>query len=147
MCNKHISIKKKLKYKIIQFLFNVCDSNKISNKTIGSWIKAIHYVSPLNAIISILYLPYWISTCTLLFVTIAGICGIYFNNCFLTSLERRLTGNHDDNITHIILELFDLEKNNKNEKILTCIVFFIYLPFVYVLYIYRYYKRPYLKYD
>ena len=75
-------------------------------------------------------------------VTMAGVLAVYFNGCFLSLLEYKLTGDKTDNITNIFLESFNWEVNKKNQTKLTYIVLCTYLPIAYLIFYFRFFYKP-----
>tara|TARA_B100001094_G_scaffold330007_1_gene394136 strand:+ start:946 stop:1368 length:423 start_codon:yes stop_codon:yes gene_type:complete len=123
---------------LINYLYNCCDKSKISNRTLGTWIKSIHYTSPLVALATVICCNNILSTMSIIFVTIVTILAIYFKGCFLSILEYKLTDNKYDNITNIILEIINWEINQNNQIKITYIFYSFYIPIICCIYFYRF---------
>tara|TARA_B100000073_G_scaffold113210_1_gene91468 strand:+ start:224 stop:682 length:459 start_codon:yes stop_codon:yes gene_type:complete len=130
-----------LRDKLINHLLDRCNKSKIKNRTLGAWVKAWHYSAPFGGLFAIMICSKLFATGALIGVTLAGIFAVYFNGCFLSLLEYKLTGDKTDNITNIFLEAFNCEVNKKNQTKLTYFVLCTYLPFVYLIYYFRFYYK------
>lgn len=129
---------KEFRNKFIDFLKMKCDNSKISNKTLGIYIRAFHICAPFNILAAMFILDKILCNFIILFLFIAFTFYILFNGCFITMLERKLC---DDNITFIdpLLEYYDLELSKKERNRMSIKVAAIYIILVILIYIFRFY--------
>lgn len=142
MSAESLSRNKTLRDKLINKLLDKCDKSKIKNRTLGAWVKAWHYSAPFGGLFAIFICRKFFATGALIGVTLAGFFAVYFNGCFLSLLEYKLTGDKTDNITNIFLEALNYEVNKKNQTKLTYFVLCTYLPLAYIIYYFRFYYKP-----
>lgn len=142
MSAESLSRNKILRDKLINNLLDKCDKSKIKNRTLGAWVKAWHYSAPFGGLFAIFICRKFFATGALIGVTLAGFFAVYFNGCFLSLLEYKLTGDKTDNITNIFLEALNYEVNKKNQTNLTYFVLCTYLPLAYIIYYFRFYYKP-----
>jgi len=132
-----MSDNKKLKYKIVDYLENKCSNNKITRKTLGTYIRGLHICAPLNIGLAILYItkPGCIFFIIILFLAFSLF--YIFNSCILTILERRLCG---DTFTFIdpFLEYNDVELNSKNRYNMSIKVGLLYITIILIIFAYRF---------
>ena len=107
MSTESLPRNKILRDKLINNLLDRCNKSKIKNRTLGAWVKAWHYSAPFGGLFAIFVCRKIFATGALIGVTLAGIFAVYFNGCFLSLLEYKLTGDKTDNITNIFLEAFN----------------------------------------
>jgi hypothetical protein len=129
--------RKNKKYIVASNFKSFCDKCKVSNYTIGMYIRGWHIMTPIYTIILMFYVSklfYHILIFNLLFVFFAF---IYFNGCVLTVLETKLCG---DTFTFIdpILEYNNIELNSKNRYNVSFIVANLYLLVTFIIYFYRF---------
>ena len=121
----------------VKKLIKQCDKSKISNKTLGILIRGFHISAPINILLSLLYMPKRLFIFTIIYLLVALSFFIYFKGCFLTRLERNLCG---DDFTFIdpLMELYDLELNNKNRFKASIMLAFGYLCLCFFIYYIRF---------
>ena len=127
------------KNKLVNFIYNIFDRSNVSNKTLGSWVKAFHFTAPFGALASILITPKLFALIALISTSFAALLVIIFKGCFLSNIEHRLTGDKTDNITNIFLEYLNMEVNKKNQIKITYYILFTYMPLLYFIYYYRFF--------
>ena len=117
---------KKIKYHIVDYLENLCNKSKISNKTIGTYIRGWHIWAPFAMLIGVFRDTYMVCVFYLVAQFMLLIGFYIFDGCLLTSLERRLCG---DTFTFIdpCIEVLGLEKNNDTRYYISLIVAFFYI--------------------
>ena len=142
MSEQPISRNKIIRDRLINHLLDQCNKSKIRKRTLGAWVKAWHYSAPFIGMGAILICNKLFATMALIGVTMAGVLAVYFNGCFLSLLEYKLTGDKTDNITNIFLESFNWEVNKKNQTKLTYIVLCTYLPIAYLIFYFRFFYKP-----
>jgi len=109
---------KEYRSNIVKNLVEECDKSKISNRTLGIYIRALHICAPLNILLAFLYISKSLYIIIFILLLIALVLFYYFNGCILTMLERDLCG---DNFTFIdpFIEAYDMEMNNRNRYIVS----------------------------
>lgn len=109
---------KEYRSNIVKNLVKECDKSKISNRTLGIYIRALHICAPLNILLAFLYISKSLYIIILILLLIALVLFYYFNGCILTMLERDLCG---DDFTFIdpFIEAYDMEMNNRNRYIVS----------------------------
>lgn len=109
---------KEYRSNIVKNLVKECDKSKISNRTLGIYIRALHICAPLNILLAFLYISKSLYIIIFILLLIALVLFYYFNGCILTMLERDLCG---DNFTFIdpFIEAYDMEMNNRNRYIVS----------------------------
>jgi hypothetical protein len=127
----------KLKYKIIDYLENKCSNSKLSRKTLGTYIRALHICGPLNIWLAMLYISKPISIFFIIILFILLFFFYIFDGCILTMLERKLCG---DTFTFIdpFLEHNSLELNTKNRYNMSIKVAIIYILITLIIFSYRF---------
>ena len=129
---------KKFKYKIIEYLKDKCDNCKISNRTLGTYIRGLHICGPLNIWLAMLYISKPVSI-FFIFILFCLLAAFYiFDGCILTILEKNLCG---DTFTFIdpFLEYYDLDLNTKNRYDMSIKVALFYIVITLCIFIYRFY--------
>ena len=134
--SNNYNIKKIKKLKILNIAKLFCNSTNISENTLGQIIRAFHTTSPFAALSCILFfdLPYVVLS-TLFLITILLLFR-YYNGCILSYLENKLC-NDNYNITDIILEVTQLEKNHNNRVHITYFIGSFYGVLYILILIYR----------
>ena len=92
------------KNSFINRLENYCRSVSISEKNLGTWIRAIHFNLPIYMLLFIMFGPKWIANLGLIGVFITISLFIYLRGCWLSHLEKRICAD-DINIVDAWLEL------------------------------------------
>ncbi len=127
----------KLKYKIVDYLEKKCSNYKISKKTLGTYIRALHICAPLNIWLAMLYISKPVCIFYIIKLFILLFFFYIFDGCILTMLERKLCG---DTFTFIdpFLEYNNLELNTKNRYNMSIKVAIIYILITLIIFSYRF---------
>lgn len=117
--------------------FDTFNNNRLSKKSIGELIRAVHFATPVNLIVLLCISPLYI--CNLVFAYILGVLILFilFDGCFLTIIEQYYC---EDNFTIIdpTLELLQLEVTNKNRFMISIPIAIIYISIALIIYDYRF---------
>jgi hypothetical protein len=131
-------LKREQKTKIIDYLEQLCETSRISKKTLGNTIRSYHVSTPFVVIILLFYASQWC-------VTIAGlslICVFFLffisNGCLLTMLEHRLCGD-EFTIADPFIETMRMELNSKNRVLISYFIAIGFFIFFFLVYFYRFY--------
>lgn len=136
-------IKKTTKIKckncIMKFIhsFDTFNNNRLSKKSIGELIRAVHFATPVNLMALLCISPLYI--CNIVFAYILGVLVLFilFDGCFLTIIEQYYC---EDTFTIIdpTLELLQMEVTNKNRFIVSIPIAVIYISIALIIYDYRF---------
>jgi hypothetical protein len=131
---------KKIGKECINYFINTIDTfnnKKLSKKSIGEIIRAIHFTAPINIIVLLCISPKYICNLILLYILCVLIAFIIFDGCFITIIEQYYC---QDNFTIIdpIIELSDLHKTNKNRFNVSIPIAIIYIIIILIIYDYRF---------
>lgn len=118
-------------------LIDTFNNNRLSKKSIGELIRALHFTTPVNLIVLLCTSPLYI--CNLVFAYILGILILFilFDGCFLTIIEQYYC---EDTFTIIdpTLELLQLELTNKNRFMVSIPIAVVYISIALIIYDYRF---------
>jgi hypothetical protein len=131
--------KKKGKEYINHFIhtFDAFNNGRLSKKSIGEMIRAIHFVTPINIIVLLCISPPYICNLIMLYMLFVLTSFIIFDGCFLTIIEQYYC---EDNFTIIdpSMELLNIEKTNRNRFLISIPLAFIYIAITFIIYDYRF---------
>jgi hypothetical protein len=126
------------KTKILDFLENLCETSRLSKKTLGQTIRAYHVSMPFVILILLFYggqISVTIAAINLIFVFI---CFFVTNGCLLTMLEHRLCGD-EFTIADPFIETLGIEPSSKNRVIVSYFIAIGFFIFFFLVYYYRFY--------
>jgi hypothetical protein len=102
--------------KIINYIVDILRKTKLSDKTLGMFIRVNHFFCPFVIFfIVVFYCPYQHSYLIILFTFLQFFLYYYFDGCFLSMVEYKLD-KIDNTPVDFLLEIFNIEANNKNRK-------------------------------
>jgi hypothetical protein len=131
--------KNKCKDYITHFIntIDAFNNNRLSKKSIGEIIRAIHFATPINIIILLCVSPQYICNMIMLYILFVSTLFIIFDGCFLTMIEQYYC---EDTFTIIDppLELLNIEKTNKNRFLISIPIAIIYITIIFIIYYYRF---------
>ena len=128
------------KTRIIDYLEKLCETSRISKKTLGNTIRSYHVSLPFVLLIFVFYAS---QLCvTLVGLSLIGVFTLFFltNGCLLTMLEHRLVGD-EFTIADPFIEFFGLEESSANRVNVSYYIATSYLAFFAFIYYYRFYYR------
>jgi hypothetical protein len=131
---------KKMGKEYINNFINALDTfnnGKLSKKSIGEMIRAIHFTAPINIIVLLCILPKYVCNIIMLYMLFVLISFIIFDGCFLTIIEQYYC---EDTFTIIDpqLELLQIDKTNRNRFLVSIPVAVVYLSIIFIIYGYRF---------
>jgi hypothetical protein len=116
---------------------NAFNNGRLSKKSIGEMIRAIHFTAPINIIVLLCILPNYICNLIMIYMLFVLIFFIIFDGCFLTIIEQYYC---EDTFTIIDppLELLQINKTNKNRFYISIPIAILYLTITLIIYDYRF---------
>jgi hypothetical protein len=113
------------------------NNGRLSKKSIGEMIRAIHFTAPINIIVLLCILPKYACNIIILYMLLVLISFIIFDGCFLTIIEQYYC---EDTFTIIDpqLELLQIDKTNRNRFLVSIPVAIVYLTIIFIIYGYRF---------
>jgi hypothetical protein len=113
------------------------NNGRLSKKSIGEMIRAIHFTAPINIIVLLCILPKYACNIIILYMLLVLISFIIFDGCFLTIIEQYYC---EDTFTIIDpqLELLQIDKTNRNRFLVSIPVAVVYLTIIFIIYGYRF---------
>ena len=113
------------------------NNNRLSKKSIGEIIRAIHFATPINIIVLLCVSPQYICNLIMIYILFVSVLFIIFDGCFLTIIEQYYC---EDTFTIIdpLLELLNIEKTNKNRFFVSIPMAIIYIIIIFIIYCYRF---------
>jgi hypothetical protein len=131
--------KKKGKEYINHFIntLNTFNNGRLSKKSIGEMIRAIHFATPINIIVLLCLSPQYICNLIMMYILFVLISFTIFDGCFLTIIEQYYC---QDNFTIIdpSMELLNIEKTNRNRFLISIPIAVIYIAITIIIYDYRF---------
>ncbi len=125
------------KTKIVDYLEKLCETSRISKKTLGNTIRSYHVSTPFVVLILLFYAS---QTCvTVVALNLMCVFFLFFitNGCLLTMLEHRLCGD-EFTIADPFIETMGIESNSKNRVNISYCIAISYLLFFALVYYYRF---------
>ena len=130
---------KETRKKILDFLEKLCESSRMSKKTLGYTMRSYHVSTPFVLMLFLFYGPQWAVTVHAVnLVIIFGLFTVVFNGCILSMLEHRLCGD-EYTIADPFIEFFGMELTSRNRMIISYGIAIGYLIFFFLVYYYRFY--------
>ena len=126
------------KTKIVDYLEKLCETSRISKKTLGNTIRSYHVSLPFVVIILLFYASQW--CVTIAGLSLVGVFILFFltNGCLLTMLEHRLCGD-EFTIADPFIEYMGMELNSKNQVKISYFIAIGFFLFFFLVYFYRFY--------
>lgn len=131
--------RKELRGKLVTSIINKARKLGISDNALGYSIRAIHYLSPVLCFMIILVGSYNKSVAVFIYLLIALIAFLYFDGCFLSIIEYKLS-NMDMNMVDPFLLVTGYERINKNRYNCSLILATIYLSILSIIFYIRFYR-------
>ena len=133
-------ISKETRTKILDFLEKLCETSKMSKKTLGYTMRSYHVSAPFLVMIFLFYGPQWAVTIHAMNLIIIFLLFFAFNGCLLTMLEHRLCGD-EFTIADPFIEHLGMELNSRNRMIISYCIAVSFFTFFFIVYYYRFYFR------
>jgi hypothetical protein len=125
------------KTKIIDYLEKLCETSRISKKTLGNTIRSYHVSCPFVVLILLFYGTQLCVTISAINLIIVFGMFVITNGCLLTMLEHRLCGD-EFTIADPFIETLGIELNSKNRVNISYCIAISYLLFFFLVYYYRF---------
>ena len=129
---------KEEKTKILDYLEKLCETSRVSKKTLGYTMRSYHISCPFILMIFLFYGSQFCVTFVAINLILVFCCFIYCNGCLLTMLEHRLCGD-EYTIADPFIELFGIEMNRKNRMYISIFIAIGYLTLLFIIYYFRFY--------
>ena len=130
--------RKELRGNLVKSIINKARNFGISDNALGSTIRAIHYSLPVICFMVILVGSYNKSLAVFIYLLIALVAFLYFDGCFLSIIEYKLS-NMDMNMVDPFLLVTGYERTNKNRYDCSLILAAIYLLILSIIFYIRFY--------
>ena len=130
--------------KFIDYIEMLCRKTHLSDKNLGTWIRAIHINLPAYLMFGIIFTPQWLATICFITVIVIFLAFIYLKGCWLSLLEKRIC-NDDINVMDAPLELTGYTLDYEDSITLNMLRYkfslfglTIYMPLILGIYYYRF---------
>ena len=116
---------------------DIFNNNRLSKKSIGEMIRAIHFTAPINILALLCISPNYLCNIIMLCMLFLLISFIIFDGCVLNIIEQYYC---EDTFTIIdpSLELLQINKTNKNRFLVSIPIAILYLTITIIIYDYRF---------
>ena len=131
-------VSKESRTKILDFLEKLCETSRMSKKTLGYTMRSYHVSCPFLLMIFLFYGPQWAVTMHAINLSAVFLLFFVFNGCILTMLEHRLCGD-EYTIADPFIEHLGMELNSRNRMIVSYCIAVSYFIFFFLVYYYRFY--------
>ena len=131
-------VSKESRTKILDFLEKLCETSRMSKKTLGYTMRSYHVSCPFLLMIFLFYGPQWAVTMHAINLIAVFLLFFVFNGCILTMLEHRLCGD-EYTIADPFIEHLGMELNSRNRMIVSYCIAVSYFIFFFLVYYYRFY--------
>ena len=126
--------------KYIHQFINILDTfnnGRLSKKSIGELIRAIHFATPINLIVLLSISHQYFCNLIMIYILFVLTSFTIFDGCFLTIIENYYC---EDNFTIIdpSMELMNIEKTNKNRFLISIPIAVVYITITIIIYDYRF---------
>lgn len=136
---------KETRKNLLDFLERLCETSRISKKTLGYTMRSYHVSCPFILMLVLFYCPQWAVTFHAInLVVIFGLFTLVFNGCILTMLEHRLCGD-EYTIADPFIEFCEMDLNSRNRMIVSYCIAIGYFIFFFLVYYYRFYFNKAVK--
>jgi len=109
---------------------------RISRNSIGTWIRSIHFMSPVLLLLVVSLAKYKITKYCLIYCLITSFMFLYFQECYLSKIEQFML-NDDVYAVDLSLEVFNV-KITKQSRFIATIIFG---SLIYIIVFAIFYKR------
>ena len=111
---------------------------RISRNSIGTWIRSIHFMSPVLLLLVVSFAKYKIAKYCLIYCVVTSFMFLYLQECYLSKIEQFML-NDDVYAVDLSLEVFNIKITKQNRFIATVIS----ASLVYIIVFAIFYKRFY----
>lgn len=111
---------------------------RISRNSIGTWIRSIHFMSPVLLLLVVTLAKYKIAKYCLIYCVVTSFMFLYLQECYLSKIEQFML-NDDVYAVDLSLEVFNIKITKQNRFIATVIS----ASLVYIIVFAIFYKRFY----
>jgi len=125
------------KTKIIDYLEQLCETSRISKKTLGMTVRSYHVSLPFVVLILLFYASQIVVSLAALSLLCVFCLFFLANGCLLTMLEHRLCGD-EFTIADPFIETLGIESTSQNRVTVSYFIAIGYLTFFFLVYWYRF---------
>ena len=134
----YFRLNRKQKEKVVDYLEDLCETSRISKKTLGQTIRSYHVSLPFVVIILLFYGTQLTVTIAAINLFIVFILFFITNGCLLTMLEHRLCGD-EFTIADPFIESIGMESTSKNRVLISYFIAIGFFIFFFIVYYFRFY--------
>ena len=134
----YFRLNRKQKEKVVDYLEELCETSRISKKTLGQTIRSYHVSLPFVVIILLFYGTQLTVTVAAINLFIVFILFFITNGCLLTMLEHRLCGD-EFTIADPFIETIGMESTSKNRVLVSYFIAIGFFLFFFIVYYFRFY--------
>jgi hypothetical protein len=131
-------LSKEDKTKILDYLEKLCETSRVSKKTLGYTLRSYHVSCPF---VLMILLAFGSKMCVMFIAAslmIVFLCFFYCNGCILTMLEHRLCGD-EYTIADPFIEMLGIEINSQNRVVVSYFIAIGYFTLLFLIFYYRFY--------
>ena len=138
--SKDIPLRVKQKKELVNYILNGIENSKMPNNVWLLIIKSIHITTPGYCLIIFLLGSFELSMVFLTLLNITLLLFLYFNGCFLTTIENKLEKDSVNIIDPYIYLMNDIPNKNNRFYYTLQLSFFYFLVAAFILY-YRHFNK------
>ena len=109
---------------------------RISRSSLGTWIRSIHFMSPVLLLLVVSLAKYEIAKYSIIYCLFTSFLFLYLQECYLSKIEQFML-NDDVYAVDLSMEVFNIKINKRNRFITTIIS----ASLVYIIIFAIFYKR------
>ena len=135
---KYFRLNRKQKEKVVDYLEELCETSRISKKTLGQTIRSYHVSLPF--VVIILFGTQLTVSIAAINLFVVFILFFISNGCLLTMLEHRLCGD-EFTIADPFIETFGMESTSANRILISYFIAIGFFIFFFIVYYFRFYYK------
>lgn len=137
---KYFRLNRKQKEKVVDYLEELCNTSRISKKTLGQTIRSYHVSLPFVVLILLFYGTQLTVSIAAINLFVVFILFFISNGCLLTMLEHRLCGD-EFTIADPFIETFGMESTSSNRVLISYFIAVGFFMFFFIVYYFRFYYK------
>ena len=141
---KYFRLNRKQKEKIVDYLEQLCETSRISRKTLGQTIRSYHVSLPFVVLILLFYGTQLTVSIAAINLIIVFILFFISNGCLLTMLEHRLCGD-EFTIADPFIETIGMDSTSQNRVLVSYFIAIGFFIFFFIVYYFRFYYNIKIK--
>ena len=136
----YFRLNRKQKEKVVDYLEELCETSRISKKTLGQTIRSYHVSLPFVVLILLFYGTQLTVSIAAINLFVVFILFFISNGCLLTMLEHRLCGD-EFTIADPFIETFGMESTSANRILISYFIAIGFFIFFFIVYYFRFYYK------